>query len=326
MRGVLRQAYGLAQKQAEDVDVAVGEHLFRLWPELRPTLPPGASAKEALEHIADGMLAVQYPDHPKLDPDRTGQRVRPADTTTVFRYVQAAAETDNGRVEVAKADRPVMRRVAGPLGLGEVHEAAFVLGRRWIEVFREAAPPRNSAGDLPVRELLRLLGDNGRYGLEAHVAALVVATYAEQTDRAWVRHGVPLDPAPGLGGITTDMALREQRLPEAADWATAGGCATSPAGPLRRPASGSPTPAPSSTPSRAMVPGSASTRSPPPDACTPPTAPSTCSPRSTPPPARRSSSPSSPEPISAAPPTGSRRASPPLARVSIDLGLFQAFS
>ncbi len=163
------------------------------------------------------MLAVQYPDHPKLDPDRTGQRVRPADTTTVFRYVQAAAETDNGRVEVAKADRPVMRRVAGPLGLGEVHEAAFVLGRRWIEVFREAAPPRNSAGDLPVRELLRLLGDNGRYGLEAHVAALVVATYAEQTDRAWVRHGVPLDPAPGLGGITTDMAL-----PEAADWATAG--------------------------------------------------------------------------------------------------------
>jgi hypothetical protein len=222
MRAVLRQAYGLAAKQPEDVDVAFDDHLMSLWPGLHPTLPVGASMVDALRRLAGDMLAQQYPAHPNFDLDRTGQLVRPADVGTVFQYVRQAVETVDGRVEVAKNDRATVRRVANPLRLGEMHEAGFVLGRDWVEHFQRSAAKAGVSGDIKVRDLLRWIDEPEPHGLEDHVAKLVVACFAEQTDRAWVRGGTVLTPAPAPSSVTPDMALRAQRLPDAAEWQLAG--------------------------------------------------------------------------------------------------------
>ncbi len=221
IRGVLRQAYGLARKHPDDVGTAFDDHLLTLRPGLRPTLPVGAAMKDALRRIAGDMFVEQFPAHPDFDPDRTGALVRPADAKVVFSYVRAAVEADDGRVEVAKPDRATMKRIANPLELGEMHEAAFVVGRYWVEHFQRMAAKEEIAGELKVADLTRWTDQPDPRGLERLVAGLVVACFAEQTDRAWLRHGGLLDPPPEITAITGDMALREQRLPAQQEWDTA---------------------------------------------------------------------------------------------------------
>jgi hypothetical protein len=154
VRGVLRQAYGLAAKQPVDVVVPWEDHLLTLTPDLELRLPMGAAMRDALHDMAGQALAYQFPAHPNLDPDRAGAIVRPADARTVLDYVRKAIEAGDPRVEVERRDRATMRRIANPLLLGEMHEAAFVLGRHWVQHFHQKAAQHGIQGDLKVSDLL----------------------------------------------------------------------------------------------------------------------------------------------------------------------------
>ncbi len=240
-RTVLRSAYGLTSKDEQDVTADFGDHLRALWPGLNPTLPLGASFRDAARRLVGDLLADQFPGHPDLDPDQTGTAVRPAELKLVLGYVTRAAEADGGSVEVARGDRVPMRRIAPALGLGVMHEVRFELSREWVGHFtRRAAQTAADGSDAPgasglgpgagdsgpgelrVSDLMRWIDEPKPRGLDDNVAHLVVATFAEQTDRAWYRHGGLLATPPELGAITRDMTLREQPLPDAADWAIAG--------------------------------------------------------------------------------------------------------
>ncbi len=221
VRGMLRQAYGLAQKQPADVSTGYDDHLLTLHPDLRPTLALAAPMREALHHLAGQMLAEQYPDHPDFDPDRNDAIVRPADARTVLDYVRKAVESQEGRVEVERAHRAVMRRVANPLRLGEMHEAHFVLGRHWVQHFHQRAAQEGISGDLKVSDLERWLDEPSPQGLEPLVAHLVIASFAEQTDRTWVEYGTMLRQPPELTAIKAHLALREQPLPDEETWQAA---------------------------------------------------------------------------------------------------------
>ena len=218
---VLRQAYGLATKQPADVVLSYGDHLLTLTPDLRLTLPVGAAMKDALHDVAGQVLAYQYPAHPDFDPDRTGAIVRPADARMVLDYVRKAIEAPDPRVEVERRDRATMRRIANPLMLGEMHEAAFVLGRHWVQHFHQKAAQHAIEGDLKVSDLLGWLDEPRPRGLEPLVAHLVIACFAEQSDRAWVRYGGVLEPPPEPTAISADLTLREQRLPSEQAWQAA---------------------------------------------------------------------------------------------------------
>ncbi|WP_131770045.1 phage resistance protein [Candidatus Protofrankia californiensis] len=224
-RGLLRQAYGLAEKQSADVLAEYGDHLLSLWPGAHPALPFGASLRDAARRVVADLLAEQFPGHPDLDPDRLGVAVRPAELKAVFDYVRQAAEAPGGRVEVARADRSTMRRIVHALGLGEMHEAAFVLGRGWVGHFHQKAAQsgRDDGADLSVKDLVRWIDEPDPRGLDRPVAGLVLACFAEQTDRAWYRYGGALNPPPDITAITSDMELRGQTLPGEADWAAARG-------------------------------------------------------------------------------------------------------
>jgi len=218
MRGVLRQAYGVAGKKSADVLTTYDEHLINLAGGPPLTLPVGARFNDALRSIADQLLRRQYPAHPDFDPDRKGEALRPAEIRTVLDWVRRAVEAPENRVEVDRKDRQVMRRIANPLKLGEMHEAAFLLGRHWVEHFHRRAAQEGISGDLRAKDMFDWLDEPQPQGLDPLVARLVVAAFAEQTDRTWMRHGSVITPQPELTAITDDLTLRTPDRPDQEDW------------------------------------------------------------------------------------------------------------
>ncbi|MEU5566145.1 BREX-2 system ATPase PglY [Micromonospora musae] len=218
MQGVLRQAYGLAAKLPTDVQLGFDDHLQSLTRALEPKLPMGATFNDALRTIGDQMLTQQYPAHPDFDPDRKGDPVRLPEAKVVLDYVRRAVESPEGRVEVDRAHRQTMRRIANPLRLGTMHEAAFVSEGEWVQHFQQKAASEGISSELRVADLLRWIDDPKPRGLDPIVAQLVVASFAEQTDRAFYLHGSQVMPAPELGKLTGDHTLREESLPSEDDW------------------------------------------------------------------------------------------------------------
>ncbi|MET7423633.1 hypothetical protein [Dactylosporangium sp. NPDC005555] len=221
MRTLLRQAYGLAAKQSNDVVTSYQDHVLSLASNLQPTLPIGAAFKQALQALAEQMLASQFPAHPDFDPDRNGTIVRSTELKMVLEVVRQAIDAPDGRVEVERKDRLTVRRIANPLRLGEMHESAFVLGRHWVQHFHQKVAQEAITGDLKVPDLLRWLDEPQPYGLDRSVAGLVLMCFAEQTDRAWLLQGGVLNPPPDLTGIRDHFTLREQALPSEEHWQTA---------------------------------------------------------------------------------------------------------
>ncbi|MFE0590678.1 hypothetical protein [Micromonospora echinospora] len=218
VQAVLRQAYGLAAKQPTDVQVGFDDHLQSLTRALEPKLPMGATFNDALRSIGDQMLKQQYPAHPDFDPDRKGDPVRPAEVKTVLDHVRRAVESSEGRVEVERAHRQTLLRIANPLRLGTMYEAAFVVEGEWVQHFQQKAASEGISGELRVADLLRWIDEPKPRGLDPIVAQLVVAAFAEQTDRAFYWHGGQVNPVPEPGRISPDHTLREESLPSEEDW------------------------------------------------------------------------------------------------------------
>ncbi|MFJ4644101.1 phage resistance protein [Streptomyces bobili] len=221
VKAAFKQAYGLADKKATDVELGFGDHLESLREVEGLVLSFGQSLRDGIRHIAGKLLASQYPDHPNLDPDGNGTVVRPADAKKVFAHVRAAAEARDGRAEVPAPDRNLMRRVATPLRLGQQKEAYFELSQYWADHFRQLASGQGVTGDLSLITLTDWTDRPTPRGLPGFLARLVVASFAEMDDRVWVRAGTPLDPAPALNEIKDHDALRSQPLPSEDDWSAA---------------------------------------------------------------------------------------------------------
>ncbi|MFJ9030268.1 phage resistance protein [Streptomyces sp. NPDC102274] len=221
VKAAFKQAYGLADKKATDVELGFGDHLQSLREVEGLTLSFGQSLRDGIRHIAGKLLASQYPDHPNFDPDGNGPAVKPADARKVFTHVRAAAEARDGRAEVPAPDRSLMRRVATPLRLGQQKEAYFEVSEYWADHFRQLASGQGVTGDLSLITLTDWTDRPTPRGLPGFLARLVVASFAEMDDRVWVRAGASLDPAPALNEIKDHDALRSQPLPSEEDWSAA---------------------------------------------------------------------------------------------------------
>ena len=128
-----------------------------------------------------------------------------------------AAQDKVGRYEVpTRADIAVLKKIANPLKLGVMHEAAFVLNHDWPDMLNRKAAGADQVTVAQLREWIKA----DQPGLPEIVQNLVIASYAIQADKAWVRAGRPID-APKLDKITSDMVLRSQELPSEAEFETA---------------------------------------------------------------------------------------------------------
>ncbi|MCX4627031.1 phage resistance protein [Streptomyces sp. NBC_01443] len=221
VKAAFKQAYGLAEKKATDVELGFADHLESLREVEGLTLSFGQSLRDGIRHIAGKLLASQYPDHPDFDPENSGTTVKAVDARKVFTHIRAAAEARDGRAEVPAGDRMLMRRLAGPLRLGQQKEAYFELSPYWADHFRQLAREKGVTGDLTLITLTDWTDRPAPRGLPDFLVRLVVASFAEMDDRVWVRAGMPLDPAPELTQISPRDALRSQPLPSEEDWEAA---------------------------------------------------------------------------------------------------------
>lgn len=215
VRNHLLLAYGVSSVGSNAVDHSHGleEHFFSLNPGFRPRPPVGAGFRDSLEHVVRQALDHQFPDHPHFDGD-----VRVPALRRTLDIVRRAAQARDGRVEVERALRDEVRRIAVPLQLGAMGETHFVLGNEWRSALERKRMQAN-AQEFTVRQLREWIERPERRGLAREVQNLVIHTFALQTDRSFYLHGGPVDP--GLDDLTDQMELREQTLPAEDHWEVA---------------------------------------------------------------------------------------------------------
>ncbi|NIL60008.1 hypothetical protein HCB18_26935 [Salinispora arenicola] len=91
-------------------------------------------------------------------------------------------------------------------------EAHFTLSDDWRQRINQWALQQRLGADLPVSSLWRWFEDTELRGADRAVQNLVIAVFALRDERAWVHHGVEIDP-PGLEHIDRDDKLRARELP-----------------------------------------------------------------------------------------------------------------
>jgi len=211
MIATLEAAYGVATPTPGTIDTShePGDRLQSLDPGFQPRPPVGANLAAAFEHLLDQMLAYQYPGHPAFEAD-----VRPAMLRRVYLKAQRAAQAKDGRINVERETRPLLRQIANPLRLGEMHEDAFILGRSWRDHFlRKAA---EAGGQISVAKLRMWMEEPQPTGLPKEVQNLLILVFADQTNRTFFLHGGPAQGS--IESLPDEFELREQKLPPTADW------------------------------------------------------------------------------------------------------------
>ena len=226
--GVLDGAYGIAGAQRSRLDPThrLDDHVYSLWDGFNPGTPVGADLRQAFRHLVAQSLAHQFPGHPDFsaekDPD---DAVRPSEVKKVAaEVVRVAEEGDQGRLEIGeKKHRPLLRRIAQPLGLGTMHEVAFELEHFWpqhLDRCQAQAKSRNEPAELTVRQIRAWTDQPEPRGLPAWAQDLIVLTVAAQTQRALYHHGNPVA-SPEIGRLEDDMVLLDTQLPSDSVWQTA---------------------------------------------------------------------------------------------------------
>jgi hypothetical protein len=176
--------------------------------DLQLRLQVGQGLKGAFERLCFAMLDHRFPRHPDFDPNGRGVALRIHELETVADAVDHAARDKVGRYEVPRASIATLKKIANPLKIGVMHEAAFVLAHEWPSLINRRMGSRSQ---ITVGDLRRWI-DEEQPGLPADVQNLIVTCYAIQADKAWLRAGRPIDP-PKVDKLTDDMTLRGQELP-----------------------------------------------------------------------------------------------------------------
>ena len=215
LRDVLRQAYGIEAPDEQWIrtDLQSPEPFASLDPTLMIKPPVAAGLKGAFEGVADQILSHRYPAHPLFE-----EEVRIGDLRTCLEYVRKAVGQPNGRADVASPDRKAVRKVAGPLRLGEAGEAHLTLGRDWLDHFHVKAR-EHGVQTVTVEHLKRWIDEPQPRGLSDQVANLVVSAYVLQDDRVLVEAGQPIPPT--VDRLAPTVEARTQVLPSEDTWEVA---------------------------------------------------------------------------------------------------------
>ncbi|HZR52088.1 MAG TPA: phage resistance protein [Streptosporangiaceae bacterium] len=217
LRDAIKRAYGVASAEDEDLGARTDTHVLSLDTGVEPRPQVGQGLGTALRGLCYQLLDYRYPRHPDFDPQGRRQAVKAIELTTVLRAVEQGAQNPVGRHEPPQADRPVLKRIANPLGLGVMHEAAFVLQDDWKQLLDRKVAGR---GEVTVTQLRGWVEDE-RSGLPQSVQDLVIACYAIQADRAWARPAGTVMAPPELAAIRPEFVLRSQEQPSQEEFDTA---------------------------------------------------------------------------------------------------------
>lgn len=115
--------------------------------------------------------------------------------------MQQATQARAGRVEVERAQRDEVRRIAVPLQLGDMGETHFVLRDEWKSRFLRKQAEEDMPG-LTVRRLRGWMDQPETMGLPRDMQNLVIIGFALQGNYAFALHGCPVERA-SSGSMTS---------------------------------------------------------------------------------------------------------------------------
>jgi hypothetical protein len=213
LREAVRRAYGVISATEEDLGPRAAEQVLAFARDLTPRIQGGQGMRTAFDGCCGQLLAHRFPAHPDFDPNGRGVALKLNELETVLGVVELAAQDSVGRHEVPRADIPTLKKIANPLKLGIMHEAAFVLSREWPDQLGRKA---GAASEVTVGQLRGWIGEE-QPGLPEQVQNLIISCYGIQADKAWLRAGRPAEP-PRLDKIPDDLKLRSQELPSATEF------------------------------------------------------------------------------------------------------------
>ncbi|MGH9162094.1 MAG: phage resistance protein, partial [Vicinamibacteraceae bacterium] len=211
IRICLESAYGIHDPIPGTIDQTheLSDHFQSLDPGLRLRPPVAANLREGFQHLLEQALESQFPAHPRFQ-----AQVKLANLRKVLPELLRAAQAPDGRIAVDRPMRDLMRRIAEPLELGQMAETHFVLGHTWAQHFNRKRS--QDGGPVTVRKLRAWIDDPRPRGLPEDVQNLVILTWAEQQQLAFLLHGGPVSAA--LESIRDELELQEQKLPAREHW------------------------------------------------------------------------------------------------------------
>lgn len=218
VRHHLEAAYGLNALLPGSLDPAQELEPHEQFQSLKngfsPQPPAAANLRGALLSLLEQAMADDFPAHPKFDAE-----IKASNLNKVCEVVRQAARKEDGRVEVEKPLRQLVRHIAEPLLLGEmgVDATHFVLGQHWKNHFTRMQA--QTGASLTVEQLRKWINEPKPMGLPREVANLVILVFAEQTNRTFHEHGGAVEGS--LAKLLDHYELREQKLPSEAAWVLA---------------------------------------------------------------------------------------------------------
>jgi hypothetical protein len=210
----LEAAYGIDRQSRGSVDTSheLNDHFVSLVADFDPQPPAAANLSEAMEKLIDQALSRQFPSHPVF-----GSEPKGANLKKVYEEVLRATEVGDGRIEIDdKKRRPLLKGIAEPLKLGDMHETVFLLSQHWKNHFE---PKIHEAGGVAtVGNLREWMNDPNPMGLPKQVENVVILAFAAQTNRTLFEHGVPVKIDSTYTKLEDQLELRTWQGPPEEDW------------------------------------------------------------------------------------------------------------
>jgi hypothetical protein len=212
LRSQLEVAYGISPEPRDAITtpLAADQQFISLDPTLSPRPPVGADFRAAFESLLGQLFAHQYPAHPEFETE-----IKPSVIKKVWPEVQKAIEAPGQRGLVDPAVRKLVRAVVHPSQIGKMGETHLLIEPHWQARFAQSHA-RDGGGVITVGRLRQWIDFPAPMGLPSEVQNLIILTYAATTNRRFVLRGGPFEP--GIDSLPDELELREQALPDVADW------------------------------------------------------------------------------------------------------------
>ncbi|UZE96940.1 hypothetical protein [Alkalimarinus alittae] len=215
IKDYLAGAYGAAEPIPGSLDDSgsLENQIYSLEAGFSPRLPIGSNLGKAFDNLLGQALNFQYPDHPEFDSE-----VRLNDLGKVFEQLRRAMHATNGRIDVDGPLRSLMRSIAQPLNLGEMHERHFIFKPDWPQhLTRELAKDEFAGDPVTVKRLRAAIDQPTPKGLPDMLQNLLIMVFAEHGQYAFTYHGGDYGDVV-IKDIRDDLVLIKQDLAEPTVW------------------------------------------------------------------------------------------------------------
>lgn len=207
----LQTAYGLREDKTGVIDAMRKnegvDHFESLDSGLQLKVPGATHLQGAMAELLDQAMSSQHPQHPEFD---DSVKLSVTHVQKVLDVFLDALQQSEGRIEVEKTQRDMIRAIANPLKLGEMAPQYFVPGEHWKDHFRRKAP--DGLDGVKVLDLRAWIG----WGIPPILENLIILACAAQLNCSFSLHGNHYDGS--LKDLPGDCKLKTQELPAQEEW------------------------------------------------------------------------------------------------------------